>query len=149
MSHLSVQIDSIANTIEFLQHIADEYDVCPSRDEVEPDNPGDWERLLEIIPEWDEQRNYHDIWFGYTDDVLDIVFETKRHLDLETVPTYLRYIVTTGGPHIEIVANLMTDRLTVEGYWGTEKCVRGIVAEGLYTHMAHYADMMCDTLNNY
>jgi len=149
MSHLDEQIDGIAKSIVFLQKIYDDWGELPTKDMFEEDEQRDWSDLVELIPEMEENPDFPDVWFGYTDDMLDIILESKQSIGSEVVPTKLRYIVTTGGPHIEIVADLLPERLTVEGYWGTDKATGVVDAYNMYNHMAHYAEMMCDTLNNY
>lgn len=149
MSNLVEQVDGIANGIEFVQRIYDEYGETPRKDDFLPDDVSLWETLVELIPSIEETFDSPDLWFEYSSDMLDIMLESKQSIGSEVVPTKLRYVVTTGGPHIEIVADLWPERLVVEGYWGSEKAVRVVQAYNLYNHMAHYAEMMCDTLNNY
>lgn len=149
MSHLDEQIDGIAKSIVFLQKIYDDWGELPTKDMFEKDEQRYWYTLVELIPEMEENPDFPDVWFGYTGDMLDIILESKQSIGSEVVPTKLRYVVTTGGPHIEIVADLLPERLTVEGYWGTDKATRVVNAYNMYNHMAHYAEMMCDTLNNY
>lgn len=134
---LRMTMESCRSDIEFLQHVFEEYEEEISDDEKV--------RLLEIVPEM-ECNEYPDVWFGFVDSSLEIKVDadigvSSAGRQTQTLKT-VTVVLTTGGPHIEIVADCKYDRLELRGYWSTESCTLQVDAPGLYGHLEFYGSEM-------
>lgn len=123
--------------IEFLQRVFEEY--------PEELSEQDQDRLLEIIPEY-VYNDYPDVWFGFVDSSLELKVDadigvSSSGRQTQTLKT-VRVVLTTGGPHIEIVADCKRDRLELRGYWSSESCTLQVDAPGLLGHLDFYGNEM-------
>lgn len=132
---------AIQSDIDFLQTLWQEH-VEVSESVL---NPNDWSRLEEIIPDIAE-KDYPDLWFAFTDCALELKVEGLTKIgwsgDKSETLSEVFMVLTTGGPHIEIVADYNKKRLEVRGYWSNESCTVQLDAESLYDHMINYGEEM-------
>lgn len=141
---LYFELLDIRNDIEFLQHIFEEHHIVDDNKL----SSEDWLRLVELIPDMAYQ-DYPDVWFAFVDTSLeikvtadiDISSAGKQRQTLNTVTV----VLTTGGPHIELVADCKYDRLELRGYWSTESCTVQVDASGLNEHLELYGSEMLST----
>lgn len=132
---------NIRSDIEFLQKIFED----PFITNESTLSSQDWLRLVELIPDMAYQ-DYPDVWFAFVDTSLeikvtadiDISSAGKQRQSLNTVTV----VLTTGGPHIELVADCKHNRLELRGYWSTESCTVQVDAPGLYGHLDFYGSEM-------
>ena len=141
LERLLLDCYGIQSDVEFLQGLWEQH--------IEIDQstlePSDWARLEEIIPDIGE-KDWPDLWFAFVDAALELKIEGKTSINWSGEQSQdlseVFVVLTTGGPHIEIVADCKKNRLEVRGYWSTESCTVQIDAESLYDHMYYYGEEM-------
>lgn len=138
---LYFELLDIRNDIEFLQRIFEDH-VTVNDYEVPAE---DWHRLVELIPDMVD-NDFPDVWFAFVDTSLEV--KVNADIDVSSngrqrqVLNNVTVVLTTGGPHIELVAECKYDRLELRGYWSTENCTVQVDAPGLYGHLEFYGSEM-------
>ena len=148
LDRLMAECQSARDDIMFLQELWDNNEVVMPDDLSEQDR----DRLLDICPDY-VYDDTPDVWFAFCDSVLELkadatvsipasTYRPGRHLTLSTITA----VFTTGGPHIEVVADAKRDLLTIKGYWSGSECALNVPSHGLLQHLLQYGDEMVHNL---